>query len=407
MLRSHVPQTTRGATQEIESATMTANKLPSRRFAIFLPALSGGGAERAMVNLARGLNKRGLEIDLVLGTAIGPYLPSVPSNIRIVELGTNRWLPKTLGLARYLRSARPTAMISSLDNINIASIAKMLARVDTRVIVNVQNHVTTDLASYHGFRARLKPYLLRMFYPWADHVIAVSHGVADDLITNWGVPRELVGVIHNPVMNENIDDMTREPVDHPFFAPGEPPVLIGVGRLTLQKDFPNLFRAFARVRAKRSVRLLILGDGELREPLEALARQLGIDRDLSMPGFAANPYAYMAKSRIFVLSSLWEGLPTVVMEALATGTPVVSTDCPSGPREILDDGAFGKLVPMSDDAALAAAIERELDEQPDPARLRARAMHYSAERSLDKYSAILDPSIVVAPAARQMEVSTT
>ncbi|HEV7301959.1 MAG TPA: glycosyltransferase [Tepidisphaeraceae bacterium] len=361
-----------------------------RQFAIFLPALSGGGAERAMVNLAGGLLARGVRVDLVLARATGPYLASVPAGVRIVDLGANKILPKIRALARYLKETRPHGLISCLDNINVASVAQRMAGVQTRVLMSVQNHVSKDLASHGQLKGRLAVALMQWMYPRADGVIAVSHGVADDLVDELGLPRDLVSVIHNPMVNSRINELAAEPVDHPFFAPGAPPVLLGMGRMTQQKDFPTLLRAFAIVRAKRPVRLLILGEGEHRASLESLAGELGITAGLSLPGFVDNPYAYLAKARLFVLSSLWEGLPTVVMESLAAGTAVVSTDCPSGPREILADGAFGELAPMSDPDALAAAIERSLSVEPDRDALRARAQLYSADLSVDRYLAALD-----------------
>jgi glycosyltransferase involved in cell wall biosynthesis len=390
------------------ATTMTATTdTTTDRFAIFLPALSGGGAERAMVNLAGGLVSRAVAVDLVLGMASGPYMASVPAGVNVVSLGTNKLFRKARALAQYLKAVRPRGMVASLDNVNVACLARKLAGVQTRILQNVQNNVSSDLASHGGVKGRLKMKLLAWTYPLADGVVAVSHGVAADLVDNLGLPRDLVGVIHNPMMNAKIGQLAIEPVDHPFFndATGVP-VLIGVGRLTLQKDFPTLLRAFALVRKQRPVRLVILGEGELRASLEALATELGVRADVAMPGFCANPYAYLAKAAAFVLSSSWEGLPTVVMEALATGTPIVSTDCPSGPHEILDGGKFGELVPMADPPAMAEAIGRVLSTTHDRDRLRARAQLYSADLSVDRYLLALDPDRTSA-AARDVVVKAS
>ena len=368
-----------------------SNVTSAKRFAIFLPHLFGGGAERAMVNLAHGLLDRGFTVDLVLGLKKGPYLANVRPEVNVIDLGTNKMWDKVKGLAKYMKEYQPRGLVSSLDNINIASIAKWRAGVATRVIINVQNHVTTDLASYKGFKAWMKPKVLRFMYKKADEVICVSHGVADDLI-DMGLPKSLVGVIHNPVMNANIDALAAEPVDHPFLKPGMPPVLVAVGRLTLQKDYPNMLQAFAAVRRRgHDLNLLILGQGELKAQIEAQIEQLELTDHVSLAGFAANPYAYISKARMFVLSSQWEGLPTVVMEALACGTPVVSTDCPSGPYEILDKGAFGELCPVNDAIALADAIERSLSKPVDSQRLKDRAKIYAADLAIDKYIDVLDP----------------
>ena len=181
----------------------------------------------------------------------------------------------------------------------------------------------------------------------------------------------------------------KEPLDHPWLKPGAPPVILGTGRLVTPKDFSTLLRAFARVRVQRKARLVILGEGNRREELESLAQQLGVSADVALPGFVANPYPFMERAAVFVLSSAWEGFGNVIVEALACGCPVVSTDCPGGPSEILDDGAYGPLVPVGDDAAMAEAILAVLESSRDSGRLQARAAVFSEERAIDNYSDVL------------------
>jgi glycosyltransferase involved in cell wall biosynthesis len=175
------------------------------------------------------------------------------------------------------------------------------------------------------------------------------------------LPRERVEVVYNPVITPAMLAQARQQPDHPWFGAGQPPVILGVGRLTRQKDFPTLIRAFAEVRRRRPARLIILGEGEDRPELEALIGELGLADHVALPGFRDNAMAYLAGSALFVLSSAWEGLPTVLIEALAAGARVVSTDCPSGPREILQDGRLGVLVPVGDAPALARAMANALD----------------------------------------------
>lgn len=315
--------------------------------ALFFHGLLGGGVERVMVNLARGFLDRGVEVDMVLGKAEGPYLPQVPRGVRIVDLGVTRMHRALPGLVRYLRQEHPQALLSALDHSNVVALwARALARVPTRVVVSVHFNTGEVVARAKTLRDRTVRLWTRLFYPWADAVVAVSQGVAEDLITRTRLPREKVRVIYNPVVTPDLFSKAEEPLEHPWFRPGQPPVILGMGRLSQQKGFDILIRAFAQVRALRPSRLLILGEGENRSELERLVRDLKLSSDVSLPGFVPNPYAYMKRAAVFVLSSRWEGLPTVLIEALALGTTVVATDCPSGPAEILEGGHWGRLVPV-------------------------------------------------------------
>jgi glycosyltransferase involved in cell wall biosynthesis len=245
-------------------------------------------------------------------------------------------------------------------------------------------------------RQRALPRLMRRTYAMADAIVAVSKTVADDLGSVAGIPRHSITTIYNPVVTPNLPSRASESMDHPWFAPGAPPVVLSVGRLAPVKDFPVLLRAFARVRAVRDAKLIILGEGKdapetsrRRAELMALATELGVAADVQLPGFAQNPLAYMARAAVFVLSSTWEGFGNVLVEALACGCPVVSTDCPSGPAEILDRGRYGRLVPVCDDVAMAEAILATLDAPPDPEVLRARGALFSADRAVESYLAAL------------------
>lgn len=332
-----------------------------KKVAIFLPSLRGGGAERVMVNLARGLAELGLQVDLVLARAEGPLLDEVPKEVRVVDLGAKRVLYSLPGLVRYLRRERPSAMLSALDHANVVALwAKKLAGVPTRVVLSVHNPPSLDTANAQTFRAKLMPLWGQIFYPWAHTVVAVSQGVAKDLVQLTGLPMDKVKVIYNPAVTPELLAKAEEPLDHPWFQPGEPPVILGAGRLTAQKDFPTLIRAFALVRRKLPSRLMILSEGEERPRLEALVQELGLEADVALPGFVDNPYKYMKHAGVFVLSSKYEGFGLVLVEAMACGTPVIATDCPSGPAEILEGGKWGRMVPMGNADALAQAILRTL-----------------------------------------------
>ncbi|HEY9852605.1 MAG TPA: glycosyltransferase [Leptolyngbyaceae cyanobacterium] len=338
----------------------TNNKIVS----FLLPNLNWGGVQRSVVNLAGSLVKQGLNVDLVVQRLAGAFLEEVPSEIRIVDMGSPRLRSSISWVWRYLQQEQPIALISNTHyNDEIALLARRFSGVSTKVVVQVHNDISaqqrpsikTPLA-FFGLAPYRADSLVRLFYPWADEIVAVSDGVAEKIADVSGIPPERIRVIYNPVITPELLEKAKAPIEHPWFATGEPPVVLGVGRLVAQKDFPTLIRAFADVRKLQKARLMILGSGSDRPQIESLVQELGLEEDVAIPGYVENPYAYMARSAVFVLSSVWEGLPTVLIEAMAVGTAVVSTDCKSGPAEILDGGKYGPLVPVGDSKAMADAI---------------------------------------------------
>lgn len=327
------------------------------RLSIFLPGLYDGGAERILLNLADGMAARGFPIDLVLARAEGPYMNEIPESVRLIDLKAPRVLLCLPALVRYLRNERPMALLSALHSNILAVWARRVTGIPQRVVLSEHNTLTRVSTGENDLRWKLYPKLARWFYPWADDIIAVSKGVADDLALSTGLASNRIQVIYNPIVTPDVQKKAKSLLDHPWFTNGEPPVILGVGRLTAQKAFSVLIEAFAQVRKSRPARLLILGEGEERPMLDALIKQLGLEQDVSLPGFVPNPYPYFAQASLFVLSSRWEGLPTVLVEAMSLQTPVISTDCPSGPREILGNGQYGQLVPVDDPCALAQAIQ--------------------------------------------------
>jgi glycosyltransferase involved in cell wall biosynthesis len=235
----------------------------------------------------------------------------------------------------------------------------------------------------------MRLWLARRLYGWADAAIGVSRGISEDLAQHTAIPKARIITIYNPTFTAESLHKAASPLEHPWLTPDSPPVILGAGRLTTQKDFPTLLRAFARIRKRCPARLVILGEGKSRPALIDLATDLGIVQEMMLPGFVDNPFAWMSRSAVFVLSSVWEGFPGVLIEAMACGCPVVSTDCPSGPAEILNGDEYGPLVSMGDDKALAEAVLNTLQEPLDPAKLRARAAEYSVDRALDRYLEVL------------------
>jgi glycosyltransferase involved in cell wall biosynthesis len=334
----------------------------STDIALFLYSLDGGGAERVMLNLACNFAQRGLKVDLVLVQAKGPYLSQLPSEVRVVELKAARTQTSLWDLITYLRRERPSVLLSTMHYANeVALWAKALAWVPTKVLVCEQNTLSRYANNTSRSVERWTPLWAKLFYPWADGIITASRGVAQDLVKVTGLPVSRIQVIYNPVITPELAEQAKVSVNHPWFTEGEPPVILGVGRLVGQKDFPTLIRAFDQVQRSQSARLMILGSNAGSRPeLEKLIQELGLEQSVAMPGFVDNPYSYMAKAGVFVLSSRWEGFGNVVAEALAVGTPVVSTDCESGPAEILAHGKYGELVPVGDPSAMAKAILKVL-----------------------------------------------
>ncbi|MEM3714770.1 MAG: glycosyltransferase [Nitrososphaeria archaeon] len=362
-----------------------------RKIAFFIPALEGGGAERVVVNLVKQFVKLDFEIHLLLSFAKGSYLKEVPDNVRIFDFKSRHVLYSLPKLVRYLRDEKPYAIVSSLNHANLVVIlAKLISKSRTKLLVREDSTPSKELKNNSSIKSKFLPLLMKALYPYADAVVAVSEGVKEDLVKFVKVPQEKVKVIYNPVINESIFEKAKEKVDHSWFCGERSPVIISVGRLTKAKGFETLIRAFSLVRNEIDARLVILGEGEERKSLENLGRELGISEYIWMPGFAENPYKYMSRSSVFVLSSIYEGFGNVLVEALALGLPVVSTDCKSGPREILENGKYGKLVPVGDAESLAKAIVETL-RNPNSLRKPSKEVlqRYSVEYASKEYLKLL------------------
>lgn len=361
------------------------------RVSLFMPNLGGGGAERVMLLLAGGLVERGFETTVVVGKAEGAYSSKVPQGVRVVELGNPHTSRCILPLAKYLRNEKPDVLISALDHANLAALlARRLSRTPTRVIPTVHNSHSETKRHSSGIRNWALHRMIRRCYRWADAIVTVSHGTADDIVQHSGVPRELVRVIYNPVISDSIRESSLEPVDHPWFGPDQQKVVVAIGSLSAPKDFPTLLKAFALLRKNHcDVKLLILGEGEGRNNLEKMVRELELTDVVELPGFVKNPFAYLARSSLLVMSSAWEALPTVLIEALALGVPIVSTDCKNGPSEILEGGKYGRLVPIKNPAALAEAMGKTLSEPRGVIPPEAIAP-YTIDAAVDNYVSLLE-----------------
>lgn len=395
--------------------------------AMLIPSLGGGGAERTVLRTAGGLLGRGHRVDIVVFEPTVAYPGEVPDEARLIVLcGRSKWrgrkradmpdralwwperastpklaslvaglvcqfsvagvdllrraaLSRALRFVRYLERERPDVVFANLPQAEYAALlaARLLPRPPPIVPV-LRN--TAEPNNRHARRRRL-------LLPASARIVAVSRGVADSVSALAGVGRDRFDVIYNPAVTAEALRCARTAPDHPWFRDDGPPVVLGVGRLAPQKDFPTLIEAFRLVLAERACRLLILGEGPLREELENRVRSLGLEDRVSMPGWVEDTYAFMSRARLFVLSSRHEGFPGVLVEALACGCPSVSTDCPAGPSEILEDPDL--LAPVGDPEALAAAMLRALARPADRAALRAVAARFSLERAVEGYDRLV------------------
>ena len=408
------------------------------RVALLSPGMSGGGQARVHANLARALAARGHRVDFLFFRSPGPFPEQVPASADVVDLRTGQgrrrlwpflilhpgslvlllwhvlvtprllarpcagaprmWMMQRLmALVRYLRHRRPAALIAAGDRANLLALrARRIAGGEMRVVVcqhsAMSEHLRANAERTARWRARLALALMCRAFRRSGAIVGVSQGISEETSRMCRIPRERVATIYNPVVTGELPALARAPLDHPWLQPGAPPVVLGVGRLEEQKDFRTLIRAFARVRRQRPARLVILGEGRLRGELAALAAALEVTEDVALPGFARNPFAWMSRASVFALSSKWEGMGMVLVEALACGCPVVSTDCHAGPAEVLrpeGEVGVGALVPVGDDAALAAAIVAAMDNPPPREPLVERGGWFSIERAAECYERLV------------------
>ena len=405
---------------------MVATPKPS--IAFLMPNFGGGGVQSTTLILARTFSELGYPVTLLTHSRNGPLNASVPPAMRVVALSRSssasarvqalRAAPELIAqmlkpvlvawqapnslrfvrdLARYLRSERPDTLFSATPYMNIEAIlARRLSGQSTRVVISERVPTPQWLDANHAWqRSHLRPLMSRL-YAQADGVVAVSNGVADGLANEISLPRDRITTIYNPVVLPDIAERAAEPAEHPWLAPGAPPVLVAVGRPGRVKDHITLLRAFSIVRERHDVRLIVIGQNRpARKParrrteFDALAVELGVAEHVASIAHTMNPFAYFSRAAMLVVSSRYEGFCNVVLEALACGCPVVSTDCPVGPSEILERGRYGRLVAVGDPDAMAQAICQTLEQRPDAAMLRSRAAEFSFDDSIARYEEML------------------
>lgn len=357
------------------------------RISIFLPSLVGGGAERVTVLLANGLVEKGVQVDLVLAKAFGDYLPLVDTRIKIVDFGAAQVSQAFPKLVKYVSQTKPDILLSAMTHANLwAILAKKLSGSSfTSVIITQHSSWEQILANQPRLKEKMLFEIARYIYPLADGIITISEQMRAELIRNLPLRPAQVARIYNPVVSPSLARLCAMEPEHPWYKDKKTPLIIAVGRLSPEKDYKTLLSAYKKVKEQIECRLIILGEGAERTNLLNLANSLDITEYIDLPGFVSNPYAWIARSNLFVLSSRYEGLPTVLIEALACGTPVVSTNCISGPAEILENGKFGDLVPVGDVEALAKAIIHNIRHPRPKDPLMERGNEFSVEVALQAY----------------------
>ena len=353
----------------------------------FLHHASGyGGITPWLVNLANGFVEKGAKVDILVNAKQETQLnyPPLHDAIQVINQGYHKY-EAFKALLDYIDKEHPSVLLTAGHRYNgMGAWAKRFVKGNTKIFLSMHENISAGSKNMSWLKKRLRYSGIRHLFPTTDGVISVSRGVADDLI-KLGLPEKRSHVIYNPIVNQTLIEQSLAVTEHPWLQEKTTAVLVGVGRLEPQKDYQTLLRAVAIVNKRRPCRLIILGEGREREALSSLANQLGIQPQLDMPGHVSNPFNYMRASDLFVLSSAWEGFGNVLAEALAVGTPVVSTDCPSGPSEILNNGEFGPLVAMQDPNALAKAICATLDNPLPAETLQARGQSFSVQTAIDQY----------------------
>ncbi|QFT90671.1 N-acetylgalactosamine-N,N'-diacetylbacillosaminyl-diphospho-undecaprenol 4-alpha-N-acetylgalactosaminyltransferase [Bacillus sp. THAF10] len=359
------------------------------RIAFILANLRGGGVERMTLNLSEEFVHRGYEVDLLVAEAEGEYKDLVPAGVNLIDLKKPRLISCIPDIRKYMSEQKPDAFISAKDYINLTVIfAKLLARSKTNLIVSTRVNISRQLEVLNSRNFKVVAKLVKHFYRFADHVVGVSKGVADDLYKITGIDRKKIHVVYNPVVTEGLLAKAEEEVEHPWFHE-EVPVVVTVGRFDKAKDYPTLLNAFRVLQDSKKARLMLVGDGPERSHLESLVEEYKLQDVVDFIGFQSNPYPFMKKADLFVLSSAYEGFGNVVAEALAVGTPVVSTDCPSGPGEILDRGKYGTLVRVGDYIGLSKAIKETLENPLPKEKLLERSLFFTIKNSADSYERLI------------------
>lgn len=364
------------------------------RISIYKPLLAGRGSSRTVLQFVRGFIDRGIQIDLVLAKAKGELKSEIPEEVRVIDFDVDTRYPITLTalprMVEYLRSESPPVMLSNTGGANVVPlVADWLIGGDTHIIAKGGVESRRKRIENGDWRGLLMTTLVRWTYRWTDDVVIGERESADEFLQTVPEIRDKLHIVHPPVITDNFLSKSREPLDHRWYTSNDAPVVLAVQRLEEPKDTATIIRAFDRLRDKRDVRLVILGEGDKREELESLISELGLEDSVFMPGFVTNPYNYMRHSDLFVLSSNKETFGKSLIEAMACGCPVVASDAPpGGVANILEDGKWGELVPVNSPDDMAAAMDESLGNPVEG--IEDRANHFSLDSTINQFLEIIE-----------------
>lgn len=361
-----------------------------KKISFILASLNVGGVEKNTLRLIKGFLDRGYSVDLLVVRNEGMYKEQLDRRINLIALNKKRISHSFFKIISYFKKNKPAALISAKDYVNIVVIlASLLSGTKVKIITSTRTQVSIELSTQNKIIRLLNIFLMKVTYPFAAHLVAVSKGVADDLASLIGLDSRKIHVVYNPIIDDEIHVKKDIIVDN-LRNQSDEYILVSAGRLVVQKDYPTLLKAIKLVSKKKDVKLIILGEGDQRKKIEGMIHQLELSDKVYLKGNVSNPYPYMKEADLFVLSSKWEGFGNVIVEALAVGTPVVSSDSPSGPSEILEGGKYGVLVPVENPELLARGIIEGLDKDWDIEVLINRSNEFSVERAVSSYIKLIE-----------------
>lgn len=376
------------------SSGLYLNK-PHARLAVIIPSLAGGGMERMRIHLIKEWIRQGINIDLVVARRKGPLCDLIPEEVQIFETAGNNSLLFPFGLVHYLKKRKPTHILSAANDINaITLLAVKLMGLKSPTVISVHNHLSSELRMEKGIKKvklQIAVWMLRRLIHSSQGVISISKGVEEDLKLQLNLKSSRSHVVYNPVITSETRNLLKEPLNNSPVPEGVKWILFA-GRFVHAKGLDILISAFAQMINDTNAHLVLMGEGPLKPDISERIRKMSLSQRVHLVGYQSNPLPWMREADVFVLPSRHEGLSNVIIEAMASGTQIVATDCPSGPAEILEDGKYGQLVPVENIEALSRALLKSLNSEfrVPTQKLENRSILFTSSRAAELYKYVLN-----------------